>query len=376
MSAPSDALIRAAPPLGGELRDYLQRHRDSLGARLAAGEDGLSLGVRHRKALDGLMSAMFAAAGATIGGANALCLAAAGSYGRGAVALRSDADVRVVATRSTSRDSAEKFVESLLYPLWDAGLSIGHQVIDVNEVLTLAQQDLATATSLLDLRALAGDRSLVTSLLARAFTGLFDGGALTAFIERLEEEASARHARFGGSVYLLEPDVKGGAGGLRDLDGARWAARARFRVGDDVAVGIESQGTWGELVRLGVLVPREAQEMAAAEQFLWRVRNRLHAHAERRSDRLTFDEQESLAVEMGYGAADDPRERATAAERFMQEYYLHARAITQGRERILLRATPAKKRGKPEGASSIFPGGCPTRTKRTSGAASVSSTAR
>jgi [protein-PII] uridylyltransferase len=303
---------------------------------------------------------MFAAAGATIGGAETLCLAAAGSYGRGAVALRSDADVRIVVARSTSRDAAEKFVESLLYPLWDAGLSVGHQVIEADEVLTLAQQDLATATSLLDLRALAGDRSLVTSLLGRAFTGLFDGSALTAFIERLEDEAAARHARFGASVYLLEPEVKSGAGGLRDLDGARWAARARFRVGDDVAVGIESQGTWGELVRLGVLVPREAQEMAAAEQFLWRVRNRLHAHAGRRSDRLTFDEQESLAVDMGYGGSEGTvppgvADRATAAERFMQDYYLHARAITQGRERILLRATPAKKRSKPEGASSIFP---------------------
>jgi [protein-PII] uridylyltransferase len=367
MSAPSDTLIRAAPPLGGELRDYLHRHREALVARLAAGEDGLSLGVRHRKALDGLMSALFAAATAAIGGASSLCLAAAGSYGRGAVALRSDADVRIVVPpRSKDRDAAEKFVEALLYPLWDAGLSIGHQVIDPDDTLVLAQEDLATATALLDLRAIAGDRTQFTSLLERAYTGLFDGSALTAFIERLEEEAAARHGRFGGSVYLLEPDVKSGAGGLRDLDGARWAARARFRVGEDLADGVGTQGTWGELVRLGVLVPREAAEMAAAEEFLWRVRNRLHAHAERRSDRLTFDEQESLALAMGYAGplasgkvadveAVGDQDRALAAERFMQDYYLHARAVTQGRERILLRATPAKKRGKPEGASSIFP---------------------
>ena len=97
--------------------------------------------------------------------------------------------------------------------------------------------------------------------------------------------------------------------------------------------------------------------MAAAEEFLWRVRNRLHAHAERRSDRLTFDEQESLALSMGYSGAPSRRLRTgllattapsrPAAERFMQDYYLHARAVTRGRERILLRATPAKKRGKP-----------------------------
>ena len=368
MSAPSDTWLRTAPPLGGELRDYLQCHREALAARLAEGEDGLSLGVLHRKTLDGLMCTLFASASRTVGGGASLCLAAAGSYGRGAVALRSDADVRILLPpRSKDRDAAERFVEALLYPLWDAGLSIGHQVLDPDDTLVLAQDDLATATSLLDLRAIAGERPLVTSLLERAYAGLFDGSALAAFIGRLEEEAAARHGRFGGSVYLLEPDVKSGAGGLRDLDGARWAARARFRVGEDLADGRETQGTWGELVRLGVLVPREAQEMAAAEEFLWRVRNRLHARAERRSDRLTFDEQESLAVAMGYSGApskpppaegangDDTRDRALAAERFMQDYYLHARAVTQGRERILLRATPAKKRGKPEGASSIFP---------------------
>jgi [protein-PII] uridylyltransferase len=385
MSAPSDTLTRAAPPLGGELRVYLQRHRDALAAALEAPEpppgpagaarsvafglDGQRLGVRHRKMLDGLMSALFAAASAAIGGAESLCLAAVGSYGRGAVALRSDADVRIIVPpRSKTRDAATKFVEALLYPLWDAGLPIGHQVIDPDEALSLAQEDLATATSLLDLRAIAGDRALATTLVNRAYAGLFDGSALAAFIERLEEEAASRHARFGGSVYLLEPDVKSGTGGLRDLDGARWAARARFRVGEEISLGSADLafgtqpglgpgssppaamplGFWGELVRLGVLVPREAHEMAAAEEFLWRVRNRLHAHAERKSDRLTFDEQESLALAMGYGAPDaEAQDRATAAERFMQDYYLHARAVTRGRERILLRAMPAKKRGKP-----------------------------
>ncbi|HEY2516132.1 MAG TPA: [protein-PII] uridylyltransferase [Polyangiaceae bacterium] len=360
MASPSDTLIRTAPPLGGELRDYLQRHREALVASLAPerqGEDGLRLGLRHRKLLDGLMSALFAAATAAIGGGAPLCLAAVGSYGRGAVALRSDADVRIlVPPRSRYREQATRFVEALLYPLWDAGVSVGHQVIDADEVLALAQTDLATATSLLDLRTIAGDGALVTALLERAFSGLFDGSELASFIERLEEEAAGRQSRFGGSVYLLEPDVKSGAGGLRDLDGARWAARARFRIGEQANVAVPggatsasgvAAGSWGELVRLGVLVPREAQEMVAAEEFLWRVRNRLHAHADRRSDRLTFDEQESIAVAMGYGASDDPRERGAAAERFMQDYYLHARAVARGRERILLRATPTKKRGKP-----------------------------
>ncbi len=157
--------------------------------------------------------------------------------------------------------------------------------------------------------------------------------------ERLEEEAAARHDRFGGSVYLLEPDVKSGAGGLRDLDGLRWAARARYRVGER-ADG-RKLGVWGELVRMGVLVAREASEIGAAEEFLWRIRNRLHARAGRKADRLGFEEQEALAVAMGYG--DD---RARAAERLMQDYYLHARTVTRARESLFPRLLPQQRRSK------------------------------
>jgi UTP:GlnB (protein PII) uridylyltransferase len=142
------------------------------------------------------------------------------------------------------REAATAFAEALLYPLWDAGLSVGHQVMDPAEAVDLAQEDLATATSLLDLRHLAGDRACTTELLDRAWSGIFSEGELAGFVERLEEEATARHARFGASVYLLEPDVKSGAGGLRDLDGARWAARARFKVaGTELEVsGVQELG--------------------------------------------------------------------------------------------------------------------------------------
>src|SRR5205085_8200720 len=140
-------------------------------------------------------------------------------------------------------------------------------------------------------------------------------------------------------VCLLEPDVKSGAGGLRDVDIASWAARARYRVGT----------SWHELVRVGVLVPREANEIALAEELLWRVRNRLHAHAQRKSDRLTFDQQEAIAIELGYGETEksDGEARARAAERLMQVYFGHARVVTRSREALLLRATPPKRRGKP-----------------------------
>jgi [protein-PII] uridylyltransferase len=322
------------------LRGAIEKHRASLAERLGAGEDGIALGRFNARFLDACFQSRFDEAARSAGLApDAIALAAVGSFGRGAVALRSDADVVVVCPRSVSLGQATAFAEALLYPLWDATFAVGHQILSAPEAVPLAQKDLATATALLDLRRLAGDERLLRELMARANEGLFGEEDLGGFIARLEAEAAARHERFGGSVYLLEPDVKSGAGGLRDLDGVRWAARARYRVGE--AGGEGKLGAWGELVRLGVVVAREASEIAASEEFLWRVRNRLHARAGRKADRLGFEEQEALAVAMGYG--DD---RARSAERLMQDYYVHARAVTRARESLFRRLEPQRRRGK------------------------------
>lgn len=322
--------------------------------------NGLVLGRRRAALLEELLQRVFARACASTGVAVPITLAAVGSFGRGAVALRSDLDVRLLVGSEKHLAEAARIADALLYPLWDAGLAIGHQVVSVGEALDLAQTDLATATSLLDLRVVAGDATLAAELVERAYRGLFSEGALGRFVERLEEEAAARHARFGESLYLLEPEVKSGAGGLRDVDITRWAARARYPASGD---------TWTELVRLGVIVPREAREIARAEEFLWRVRNRLHLHAGRKSDRLTFDQQEVIAFELGYPrrASSPPppivapttdaeaeafeanlaASRAEAAERLMQDYFGHARIISRSRETLLDRARPPRRRGKP-----------------------------
>jgi len=327
------------------LRAALVRHHAALVARLAAGEDGLGLGRANARFLDGCLAVRFGAATSQTSrlsqsrsAGTGLALAAYGSFGRGAVALHSDADLMVI-VGPVAADEVTAFVQALLYPLWDAKLPLGHQILSAADGIPLAQRDLATATALLDLRLLAGDGSLLGELVARANEGIFGEDDLDAFIDRLENEAVTRHERFGGSVYLLEPDVKSGAGGLRDLDGARWAARARYRVGE----GNEGSpfGVWGELVRVGVLVSREASEIAASEEFLWRVRNRLHARAGRKADRLGFEDQEALGVAMGYGA-----HRAQAAERLMQDYYLNARAVTRSRASLLERLRPPRRRAK------------------------------
>lgn len=323
-------LERVSPELVPELRRYHLRHRQGVEDMVRTGsrEAGLAAGQRHAKAFDGLLSALFHAAHAAMIREKIwwpVSLAAVGSYGRGAVSLHSDLDVRLVTRKDAQR--AAPVAEALLYPLWDSGLSVGHQVITADDTIDLARTDLPTATSLLDWRHVAGDGAVGEAMLARAYEGVFGPGNLRAFIERLGEQAEERAVKYGGSVFLLEPDVKNGAGGIRDLDIAQWAARARWHAKD-----------LADCVRLGVLVPREILPLEAALSFIWRVRNLLHFHAGRRSDRLSFEQQEQIAERMGYGS------KGPDVERFMSDYYRHARTALRGRDAMLLRALPPPRR--------------------------------
>jgi [protein-PII] uridylyltransferase len=334
-------LERALPPPGAVAAD--------------ATAFGVTLGRRHARLLDDLLMRLFylLRESGTPGRAawDAVALAGVGGYGRGAVALRSDLDLRILA-HDAQRASA--IADALLYPLWDMGIAVGHQVVTIDDLIEGAREDLPTATSLLDWRHVVGDASLSEALWQRASMGIFAHSELPRFIERLGREIAQRHERFGGSVYLLEPDVKNGAGGLRDLDVARWAAKARYGAGELDA-----------LVRFGALVAREGVEIRTAAEMLWRIRNLLHAHAGRRSDRLTFDEPENCAAVLGYAVVaappaaarenggesaareaskDDSSVSDEAIERMMSDYYRSARTISRALDLILTRATPTLTR--------------------------------
>jgi [protein-PII] uridylyltransferase len=153
-----------------ELRESVERHRASLIERLAAGEDGVALGRANARFLEACFQAHFGAAAQAVGlPATGVAVAAVGSFGRGAVALRSDADIVVVVSpRAIRAREAGAFAEALLYPLWDATLAVGHQVVSAEDAVKLAEEDLATATELLDLRFLAGDEGLVRELVAQS----------------------------------------------------------------------------------------------------------------------------------------------------------------------------------------------------------------
>ncbi len=349
------------------LREKLKRGRAPLLARVhdprgpaAVRPLGRELGREHALVLDEVLRQAFDEALA-ISNSNGegIVLAGVGGYGRRAVALGADLDLRLL-TRELG--SAERIAEALLYPLWDAGITVGHQVVTVDDLIASARQDLTAATSLLDWRFVAGDRALSDDLLTRARAGIFSMSQLPDFLGRLDGAATARHKRYGGSVYLLEPDVKNGAGALRDVDVAWWAARARWHVGE-----------FAELVRLGVLIPRQLHAVEDARELLWRIRNVLHGRANRRSDRLRFDEQEALAPTLGYllpSTSEDAEQHVCrddsslvvdtpttehrdaaamleAVERMMSDYYRAARTISRFRDLLLARAMPVLKRRRP-----------------------------
>lgn len=309
---------------------------------------GEALGVRRASLLDRLLRHLFAGASEKLG-ASAAALVAVGSYGRGAPALESDIDVRLLVEDPSL---GQALSEAVLYPLWDLGLAIGHQVITLDESIELARTDLPTATSLLDGRFVAGDEALAARLEQDARARVFDAAGVERLTGWLIDEVQGRHERFGGSVYLLEPDVKSGEGGLRDLDVVGWLARAWW-----------SGRSYVGLARAGVVAEAELALVVQARELLARVRNLLHRQARRRSDRLTFEMQEAVAPWLGYDrkarvmlAGRDPSDDellGVAVEAFMSDYYRHAQVLARVLERFFRRVRPAALGAEEAGASVV-----------------------
>lgn len=312
------------------LHEYETRYRTELVEQLGVPDQaGLLLARKHAALADEMMLSVFEQARLHCGDFP-LLLGAVGGYGRGLLALGSDLDLCFVTSEPPELVAA--FVEAVLYPLWDAGIHVGHQVVSPRNVSADAAADLAMATELLDFRPLAGDLSLVAPLQQRLADGIFSDAKIGTFIAQLEAGAQKRHEHFGDSVYLLEPDLKNGTGGLRDLDTALWAARARF-----------GTSNLAELARKDLIPAQTQRETERALDFLWTVRNHLHHMSGRKADRLTFSEQERVAEKMGYARLDDGglpqlQRIGEMVESFMSDHYRHARVIAHARARILGRA--------------------------------------
>lgn len=313
--APSPSACRGA--LLALFKDALRRGEAEIRRRFEAGAARGEETVRARSfLLDQTIRAVYDLAAdrvypaANPTAAERICLAAVGGYGRGELAPHSDVDLLFLLPWKLG-PRAEQVIEYVLYMLWDLGLKVGQAARPVEECLRRARTDQTICTAILEARYVWGERALFDELRAR-FRDQAAAGSERGFVEAKLAERDRRHRRMGDSRYVLEPNVKDGKGGLRDLHTLFWIARFLFRAGDSA-----------ELVRRGVLTAGEAARFDKAQRFLWTVRCHLHYLAGRGEDRLTFDLQAGIGARLGY------RDRAGArgVERFMKHYYLTAKGV-------------------------------------------------
>ena len=242
--------------------------------------------------------------------AEQLTLIATGGYGRELLAPKSDIDLLFL--RPAKQTAwGESVVESILYFLWDLGFKVGHATRTLNDCITLARQDMTIRTSLLDSRLILGDEALFARFQEK-FNSAIVSGTEKEFIEAKLAERDARHERSGNSRYRVEPNVKDGKGGLRDLHTLHWLTKYLY----------PESGT-EDWVALGIFNTTEQRNYRRCEDFLWTIRCHLHFLVGKPEERLSFDLQLVLAEKLGYRSGDHLR----PVERFMKHYFLVAKEV-------------------------------------------------
>ena len=320
----SDALAALAEEQGSIARDAalaaFRRHLARIQSYVQqAFEQEQLTGLQAARLLgalvDGVISALYdhAVNDTDFGEAEQLSVAATGGYGRGVLAPFSDIDLLFLTAENPTPETLQT-VEYMLYFLWDLGLKVGHATRSIGDCLAEGAKDTTIRTALLDARHLTGDADLFAEF-HRCFRAACKEAGAAEYIAAKQAERAVRHKRYGESPFVVEPNIKEGRGGLRDLQTLYWIARYVF----------DTQ-TMGELADLGgILTQQEARHGRRAWEFLWTVRFHLHYVAGRAEERLTFDLQPVVGARMGYtrhGTQD-------GVERFMRHYFLTAREIAR-----------------------------------------------
>ncbi|WOF45616.1 [protein-PII] uridylyltransferase (plasmid) [Sphingopyxis indica] len=303
--------------LVGELRAALEEGRAEVARRLIAQPSSGRLAAQAtaflidqivRLSYDFTVDHLYPANNRSAG--ERITVIAVGGYGRAEMAPFSDVDIGFL-TPFKQTSWTEQVIEAQLYTLWDLGLKVGHSSRSLDEMVRAAKDDLTITTALLEGRFVWGDRDLYDQAAARFDAEVVAGNARHFVAEKLAER-DERHKRMGDSRYVVEPNVKEGKGGLRDLHTLFWIGKFIHRV-----------RTVPELVDAGLLTAKELRQFSRAENFLLAVRCHLHILAGRAEDRLTFDFQREIAARMQF--ADRPGK--SPVERFMQLYFLHAKSV-------------------------------------------------
>src|SRR5712691_10853463 len=303
-------------------RAALAEGLDSVKVMHAGGASGQESVQAHARVMDDLVQSLTKLITTDANGLAAapFVVVALGGYGRGELHPSSDIDLMVIHDGELS-PYVQRVTQELLYTLWDLGLQIGHSLRSLEDCVAMARTDLPSRTSMQAARFLAGDRRLFAKFRRVLEENVYQRD-FEQFLAATLAECDQRYRKYGASPYIGEPNIKESAGGLRDMHTAMWLAAAKF-----------GTRTLRELSEKGLITPREQAQTDAALTFLWRVRNELHFLAGHKNDVLGRDVQPAIARNFGY--EDD--ERSLDVERFMREYYLHARAIHRVSRRLIAR---------------------------------------
>ncbi|MCR6635539.1 [protein-PII] uridylyltransferase [Devosia sp.] len=298
------------------MRQTLAEARKDAEAELVATNKGTRCAQNLCSAEDEIITAVYLFATTRVypvdnpSGAEAIALSAVGGYGRGTLAPGSDIDLLFILPYKQT-PWGEQVTEYILYMLWDLGQKVGHAVRSVDECIRMARADMTVRTATLEARFLTGDKSLFDNLVKRFETEIMPKTG-PEFIAAKMAERDERHRQMGNTRYVVEPNIKDGKGGLRDLNTLFWIGKYFYQV-----------KTSHELVAKGVLTDAEYRLFQRAEDFLWAVRCHLHFVTHRAEEKLTFDVQPDLARRMGYAE----RVGMLGVERFMKRYFLVAKDV-------------------------------------------------
>jgi [protein-PII] uridylyltransferase len=326
------------------LRDALDGVRESVRAGVI---EGRPAGELLQRASDRIIDLITPGAAQAVGRAGSqfgkLAIVAIGGLARGEHCPHSDVDLKVVCTEPGSEgdEAFGAWIRELTHPLWDAGLRLRTTVQRPSGWLDVAVDDLTLCTALLDMRFLAGDRELFETLANDAHRRFF-GEQRATFLQRLLDEMQVRARRFGTTVYQVEPDLKFGPGGTRDIAVFEWALMARRRQPEpwDPSMLLSS-------VRSSGVPRRVARLLGEARDTVLRLRAALHLVAGRTQDRLNFQYQEGMPAMLGLLAPEQrpsDRELVEAIELCMQDYYRGARDVLRYGARVFSRCQPPRQR--------------------------------
>jgi len=248
-------------------------------------------------------------------------LLALGGYGRAQLNPRSDIDLMFYYC-SKGQGFAEALAERMLYILWDLNLEVGYSVRSSRDCIDMAEKDLTVRTALLDTRYLTGSRECYVEFEQSVLKKIYSWNSKK-FLQEKVVEHERRMGKYGSSVFLLEPNIKEGEGGLRDLQAALWMAQAKYKCRN-----------MRELIIKGIVTERQGEEFERALDYLWRIRNELHYLSTGKNEQLRFDQQEKIAYFLGYRDT----KQAPAVEQFMQDYYAHATHVEHISSHLMAKA--------------------------------------